>query len=44
MVNSKRMGSMEAMVASSVVSGRAAGHEVADRDAPVADAAGDRRA
>ncbi len=44
-VNSKRIGSVETMVASSVVLPRgAAGDEVARRHAAVADAAGDRRA
>ena len=45
MVNSKRIGSIETMVASSVVVPvGAARHQIADRDAAVADAAVDRRA
>ena len=44
-VNSKRIGSSETMVVSSVEVGTvAAGHQIADRDAAVADAAVDRRA
>ena len=45
MVNSKRIGSIDVMVASSVVrAGRAARDQVAGRHAPVADAARYRRA